>query len=40
MDQLTGALHALEIKLDEGTMKKMDDIWPGPGGEAPKAYAW
>ncbi|MGD0807902.1 MAG: aldo/keto reductase [Anaerolineales bacterium] len=40
MDQLTGALHALEIKLDEGIMKKMDDIWPGPGGEAPKAYAW
>jgi aryl-alcohol dehydrogenase-like predicted oxidoreductase len=40
MDQLTGALHTLEVKLDEGTMKKLDEIWPGPGGEAPKAYAW
>ncbi len=40
IDQLTGALHALEIKLDEGAMKKLDEIWPGPGGEAPKAYAW
>jgi len=40
MDQLAGALQALEIKLDEGAMKKLDEIWPGPGGEAPKAYAW
>jgi aryl-alcohol dehydrogenase-like predicted oxidoreductase len=40
MDQLTGALRALEIKLDEEAMKKLDEIWPGPGGEAPEAYAW
>jgi len=40
MDQLTGSLRALEIKLDEAGMKKLDEIWPGPGGEAPKAYAW
>jgi len=40
MDQLTSALHALEIKLDEDAMKKLDEIWPGPGGEAPEAYAW
>lgn len=40
MDQLNGALRALEIKLDEATMKKIDEIWPGPGGPAPEAYAW
>ncbi|MBN1269059.1 MAG: aldo/keto reductase [Kiritimatiellae bacterium] len=40
MDQLTGALRALEIKLDEGALKTLDEIWPGPGGEAPNAYAW
>jgi len=40
MDQLTGSLHALELTLDEGTLKKLDEIWPGPGGEAPEAYAW
>jgi aryl-alcohol dehydrogenase-like predicted oxidoreductase len=40
MDHLTGALRALEIKLDAEAMKKLDAIWPGPGGEAPEFYAW
>jgi aryl-alcohol dehydrogenase-like predicted oxidoreductase len=40
IDQFTGALRALEIKLDEAALKKLDEIWPGPGGEAPEAYAW
>jgi len=40
MEQLTGSLHALELKLDEAALKKLDEIWPGPGGEAPEAYAW
>lgn len=40
MDQLTGALRALEITLDDATRKRLDTIWPGPGGEAPMAYAW
>jgi aryl-alcohol dehydrogenase-like predicted oxidoreductase len=39
-DQLTGSLRALEIKLDEAAMKRLDEIFPGPGGEAPEAYAW
>ena len=31
--------HLLEdFKKDE--LKKLDEIWPGPGGEAPEAYAW
>ncbi|HZR46404.1 MAG TPA: aldo/keto reductase [Candidatus Manganitrophaceae bacterium] len=40
LDQLTGAMHALEIGLEEAALKKLDEIWPGPGGEAPEAYAW
>ena len=40
MDQLNGNLNALEITLDEETMTRLDEIWPGPGGEAPEAYAW
>jgi aryl-alcohol dehydrogenase-like predicted oxidoreductase len=40
MDQLTGSRHSLEIKLDPGTLEKIDTIWPGPGGIAPEAYAW
>lgn len=40
MDQFTGAMHSLEIKLTEETLKKLDEIFPGPGGAAPEAYAW
>ncbi len=40
MEQLTGPLRALKIKLNKGALKKLDEIWPGPGGEAPEAYAW
>ena len=40
LEQLTGSLRSLEIRLDEDALKKLDKIWPGPGGEAPEAYAW
>ena len=40
LEQLTDALHALDVRLDERTLTRLDEIWPGPGGEAPEAYAW
>lgn len=40
MEQLEGSLRALEIKLDKPVLDRLDKIWPGPGGEAPEAYAW
>jgi aryl-alcohol dehydrogenase-like predicted oxidoreductase len=40
MEQLTGSLRALKIKFSKADMQKLDEIWPGPGGEAPEAYAW
>ena len=40
VEQFTGSLRALKIKLNKESMKKLDEIWPGPGGEAPEAYAW
>jgi aryl-alcohol dehydrogenase-like predicted oxidoreductase len=40
LEQLTGSLRALEINLTDSQMKKLDEIWPGPGGPAPEAYAW
>ena len=40
MDQLANVLTVPEVKLSPETMKSLDEIWPGPGGEAPKAYAW
>ncbi len=40
MEQLEGSLRALKIKLSKDVLQKLDEIWPGPGGEAPEAYAW
>jgi aryl-alcohol dehydrogenase-like predicted oxidoreductase len=38
--QLTGALAALELELSAEELAQLDEIWPGPGGQAPEAYAW
>ncbi|MDX9954912.1 MAG: aldo/keto reductase [Anaerolineae bacterium] len=40
LEQLDGSLRALEIQLDEATLQRLDEIFPGPGGTAPEAYAW
>ena len=40
MEQLESAVRATEIALDEETLKKLDEIFPGPGGDAPEAYSW
>jgi len=40
LDQLDNSLRALDIRLDEESIKSLDEIWPGPGGNAPEAYAW
>lgn len=40
IEQLESAVRATEVTLDEEVLKKLDEIFPGPGGEAPKAYAW
>jgi aryl-alcohol dehydrogenase-like predicted oxidoreductase len=40
MEQLTGSIRATEIKFSDEQMKRLDEIWPGPGGPAPQAYAW
>jgi aryl-alcohol dehydrogenase-like predicted oxidoreductase len=39
LEQLTGALRALELKLGGEFLRKLDAVFPGPG-EAPVAYAW
>ena len=40
VEQLDGNLRSLEIRLGDDVMKRLDTIWPGPGGEAPEAFAW
>ena len=39
-EQLIGSLGALEVTLGEADLRRLDEIWPGPGGAAPEAYAW
>jgi aryl-alcohol dehydrogenase-like predicted oxidoreductase len=39
-EQLDGSLRALEIALGDDALKRLDEIFPGPGGAAPEAYAW
>lgn len=39
-EQLAASLRALEIKFDDEQLKRLDEIWPGPGGPAPEAFAW
>jgi aryl-alcohol dehydrogenase-like predicted oxidoreductase len=38
--QLAASTRALEIRLSKEQLERLDAIWPGPGGEAPEAYAW
>jgi aryl-alcohol dehydrogenase-like predicted oxidoreductase len=40
MEQLTESLRAVEIKFTQDQLKKLDEIWPGPKGESPEAFAW
>ncbi len=40
LEQLDSAMKTLEISLEEDALKNLDEIWPGPNGEAPEAYAW
>src|SRR5574342_897040 len=35
MEQLNGTMHALSLRLNQDTLKRLDDIFPGPGGPAP-----
>lgn len=39
-EHLAQSLRIPDIALDEEAMKALDEIFPGPGGAAPEAYAW
>jgi aryl-alcohol dehydrogenase-like predicted oxidoreductase len=38
--QLEENISALDYKLSKENLTKLDEIWPGPGNQAPEAYAW
>jgi aryl-alcohol dehydrogenase-like predicted oxidoreductase len=37
---LQETLPVLDIQLHDEQLKKLDEIFPGPGGQAPEAYSW
>ena len=39
-EQLVKGLRAIDVSFSQDTLGRLDAIWRGPGGEAPKAYAW
>jgi hypothetical protein len=39
-EQLTGSRRSLEISLSDEIIRRLDEIWSGPGGETPHACAW
>ena len=40
LEQMEKSIRAMEIKLDDDMLRALDEVFPGPGGEAPEAYAW
>ncbi|HKR80665.1 MAG TPA: aldo/keto reductase [Nitrospira sp.] len=40
LEQLDGSMRVLSLTLSKETLKRLDDLFPGPGGAAPEAYAW
>jgi aryl-alcohol dehydrogenase-like predicted oxidoreductase len=40
MEQLNDTMRVLSLTLSQDILKRLDDIFPGPGGPAPEAYAW
>lgn len=40
VEQLRHVIRAAEISLQDDVLRELDDIFPGPGGETPEAYAW
>lgn len=40
VEQFERSLRAVELELDGATLARIDEIFPGPGGDAPRAYAW
>ena len=40
LEQLDGAMRSVKLTLSIETLKNLDDLFPGPGGPAPEAYAW
>lgn len=38
--QVNSLVENLQTTLSDNEINRIENIWPGPGGEAPEAYAW
>ena len=38
--QVNSLVENLQATLSDDEINRIENIWPGPGGEAPEAYAW
>ena len=40
IEQFKHCIRSVNMDLNDEMMQQLDNIWPGPGGHAPEAYAW
>ncbi|HSF70274.1 MAG TPA: aldo/keto reductase [Nitrospira sp.] len=40
LEQLVHTMRVMTLSLEKETLKRLDELFPGPGGPAPEAYAW
>ena len=40
VEQLESSVHSVEVRLEHETLERLDELFPGPGGAAPEAFAW
>ncbi len=40
LEQLEDSVRCLDVTLDAAALRAVDEVWPGPRGPAPEAYAW
>ena len=40
VEQLESSVAAIDITLSHDDLRILDELFPGPGGQAPEAYAW
>lgn len=40
LEQLESAVRAVDITLPDDVLQRLDEIFPGPGNQAPEAWAW
>jgi aryl-alcohol dehydrogenase-like predicted oxidoreductase len=40
LEPLDGTMRVVNLTLGMETLKRLDELFPGPGGPAPEAYAW